>query len=103
MGIITRKNEAQPRIVQVKAKHFNSLKVAIAAVLIIVMVLMTAIVAFKHTIVQQKQENSRLQSQVATLQGQIEKESQDAAAYQCRKRRQPQQSGVLFAGYTGQA
>lgn len=77
MGIITRKNEAQPRIVQVKAKHFNSLKVAIAAVLIIVMVLMTAIVRLSTQTVQQKQENSRLQSQVAVLQGQIEKESQD--------------------------
>jgi murein DD-endopeptidase MepM/ murein hydrolase activator NlpD len=77
MGIITRKNNAQPRVVQVKAKHFNSLKVAVAAVLIVVMVLMTAIVRLSTQSLQQRQENSRLQSQVAALQGQMEKESQD--------------------------
>ncbi|WP_454803380.1 peptidoglycan DD-metalloendopeptidase family protein [Mucilaginibacter phyllosphaerae] len=77
MGIITKKNSAQPRIVQVKAKHFNSLKVAVAAVLIIVMVLMTTIARLSTQTLAQRQENSRLQSQIAALQGQIDKEAQD--------------------------
>ncbi|PLW91275.1 peptidoglycan DD-metalloendopeptidase family protein, partial [Mucilaginibacter sp.] len=78
MGIIYRKNNAQPRIVQVKARHVNSLKFTVAAVLIVVMVLMTAIVRLSSQAAQQRQENSRLQSQIATLQGQIEKNDQDA-------------------------
>jgi len=77
MGIITKKNSAQPRIVQVKAKHFNSLKVAVAAVLIIVIVLMTTIARLSTQTLAQRQENSRLQSQIAALQGQIDKEAQD--------------------------
>ena len=78
MGFITQKSNARPRVVEIKAKHFNSLKVTIAAVLIIVMVLMTAIVRLSTQSVQQRQENSRLQSQIAALQGQIEKENEDA-------------------------
>jgi murein DD-endopeptidase MepM/ murein hydrolase activator NlpD len=85
MGIITRKNNVQPRTVQIKAKHFNSLKFTIAAVLIIVMVLMTAIVRLSTKSVQQTQENSRLQSQVATLQGQIDKEAEDALLVNAEK------------------
>ncbi len=42
------------------------------------MVLMTAIARLSTQTLAQRQENSRLQSQVATLQGQIDKESQDA-------------------------
>ncbi|QHS55650.1 peptidoglycan DD-metalloendopeptidase family protein [Mucilaginibacter sp. 14171R-50] len=85
MGIITRKDSAQPRVVQVKAKHFNSLKFTIAAVLIVVMVLMTAIVRLSSQSAQQRQENSRLQSQIAALQGQIDKESQDAVLLNAEK------------------
>ncbi|MGY4535779.1 murein DD-endopeptidase MepM/ murein hydrolase activator NlpD [Mucilaginibacter sp. UYNi724] len=85
MGFITKKNDAQPRIVQVKAKHFNSLKVTIAAVLIVVMVLMTAITRLNTQSLQQRQENSRLQSQVAALQGQIDKESEDALLVNAEK------------------
>ncbi|MCO5937106.1 M23 family metallopeptidase [Mucilaginibacter sp. RB4R14] len=85
MGIITKKNNAQPRIVQVKARHFNSLKVTVAAVLIIVMVLMTAIARLSTKTLAQRQENSRLQSQVVALQGQIDKESQDALLLNAEK------------------
>jgi murein DD-endopeptidase MepM/ murein hydrolase activator NlpD len=85
MGIITKKNNDQPRIVQVKAKHFNSLKFAVAAVLIIVMILMTAIVRLSTQSVQQRQENTRLQSQVAALQGQIDKESQEELVVNAEK------------------
>ncbi|MEB0261046.1 MULTISPECIES: M23 family metallopeptidase [unclassified Mucilaginibacter] len=85
MGIITKKNNAQPRIVQVKARHFNSLKVTVAAVLIIVMALMTAIARLSTQTLAQRQENSRLQSQVAALQGQIDKESQDALLVNAEK------------------
>lgn len=85
MGFITKKNDAQPRIVQVKAKHFNSLKVTVAAVLIVVMVLMTAITRLNTQSLQQRQENSRLQSQVAALQGQIDKESEDALLINAEK------------------
>ncbi|MET3978656.1 murein DD-endopeptidase MepM/ murein hydrolase activator NlpD [Mucilaginibacter sp. UYP25] len=85
MGFITKKNDAQPRIVQVKAKHFNSLKVTVAAVLIVVMVLMTAITRLNTQSLQQRQENSRLQSQVAALQGQIDKESEDALLVNAEK------------------
>ena len=78
MGIFTPKNQPQPRVVQVKAKHVNSLKVVIAAVFIMVMVLMTAIFRLNDVTVKQSQENGRLQSQIASLQGQLEKESTDA-------------------------
>ena len=85
MGIITRKNDAQPRVIEVKAKHFNSLKVTVAAILIVAMVLMMAIVRLSTQTVQQRQENSRLQSQIAVLQGQIEKESEDALLVNAEK------------------
>jgi murein DD-endopeptidase MepM/ murein hydrolase activator NlpD len=85
MGIITRKNSVGPRVVQVKAKHFNSLKVVVGAVLIVVMVLMTAIARLSTQTSQQRQENSRLQSQIATLQGQIDKENQDALLVNAEK------------------
>jgi hypothetical protein len=49
------------------------------------MVLMTAIVRLSTQTVQQRQENSRLQSQVAALQGQIEKESQEALLVNAEK------------------
>ena len=78
MGIFTQKNEARPRVVQVKAKHFNNLKVAAAAILIIVMVLMTAIIRLSSTAQKQSQENNRLQSQISALQVQLEKENEDA-------------------------
>lgn len=85
MGIITKRSNTQPRVVQVKAKHFNSLKVTVAAVLIIVMVLMTAIARLSTQSLEQRQENSRLQSQVAALQGQLDKESQDALLINAEK------------------
>ncbi|WP_374949518.1 M23 family metallopeptidase [Mucilaginibacter sp.] len=78
MGISTQKNEARSRVVQVKARHVNHLKYAVAAVLIIVMVLMTAIIRLNTTAIQQSQENSRLHSQIAALQGQLDKENEDA-------------------------
>ncbi|PAW92023.1 hypothetical protein CKK33_00340 [Mucilaginibacter sp. MD40] len=92
MGIIYRKNNAQPRIVQVKARHVNSLKFTVAAVLIVVMVLMTAIVRLSSEAAQQRQENSRLQSQIATLQGQIEKNDQDALLQSAAKEGQRSQA-----------
>ncbi|MFD0766034.1 peptidoglycan DD-metalloendopeptidase family protein [Mucilaginibacter lutimaris] len=85
MGIITKKNNPQPRVVQVKARHFNSLKVTVAAVLIVVMVLMTAIARLSTKTLEQRQENSRLQSQIAALQGQLDKESQDALLINAEK------------------
>jgi murein DD-endopeptidase MepM/ murein hydrolase activator NlpD len=85
MGIFTQKNEVRPRVVQVKAKHFNNIKVAGAAVLIIVMVLMTAIIRLSSTAQKQSQENSRLQSQIATLQGQLDKGNEDALLVNAEK------------------
>ncbi|MFD0794872.1 peptidoglycan DD-metalloendopeptidase family protein [Mucilaginibacter litoreus] len=85
MALISEKNNARPRVVQVKAKHVNSLKFAVAAVLIIVMVLMTAVVRLSTQAMQQKQENSRLQSQIASLQGQIDKNEEDALLSNAQK------------------
>ncbi|WP_199502001.1 M23 family metallopeptidase [Mucilaginibacter conchicola] len=85
MGIIFKKNEAQPRIVQVKAKHVNSLKFTVAAVLIVVMVLMTAVMRLSTQAEQQRHENNRLQSQVAALQGQIDKTEEDALLQSAEK------------------
>lgn len=78
MGIFTQKNQTQPRVVQVKAKHFNSLKFAIAAGLIIVMVLMTAILRLNRRVAEQSNENARLHSQVASLQTEMDKTTEDA-------------------------
>jgi murein DD-endopeptidase MepM/ murein hydrolase activator NlpD len=78
MGIFTQKNQTQPRVVQVRAKHFNSLKVAMAAGLIIVMVLMTAIMRLNSQVVAQTNENTRLHSQIATLQNEVDKTTEDA-------------------------
>ncbi|AMR31566.1 hypothetical protein A0256_09075 [Mucilaginibacter sp. PAMC 26640] len=77
MGIFTQKNHAQPRVIQVKAKHFNSFKVAMAAGLIVVMVLMAAVLRLNSQVVQQNHENSRLHSQIATLQDEIDKTQED--------------------------
>jgi murein DD-endopeptidase MepM/ murein hydrolase activator NlpD len=85
MGIFTQKNDAQPRVVQVKAKHFNSLKLVVAAVFIMVMVLMTAIFRLNSVAVKQSQENSRLQSQIAALQSQLDKENEEALLINAEK------------------
>src|SRR3954467_6842629 len=85
MGIFTQKYEPRPRVVQVKAKHFNNIKGAGTAVLIIVMVLMTAIIRLSSTAQKQSQENSRLQSQIATLQVQLNKENEDALLVNAEK------------------
>jgi cell division protein FtsL len=68
MGIFTQKNQTQPRVVQVRAKHFYSLKLAIAAGLIMVMVLMAAIMKLNNQVAEQAHENTRLHSQIAALQ-----------------------------------
>lgn len=78
MGIITQKNQAQPRVIQVKAKYFKSFKVALAAGLIMVMVLMTAVMRLNSQVAQQNHENSKLHSQIAALQGEIDKKQEDA-------------------------
>jgi murein DD-endopeptidase MepM/ murein hydrolase activator NlpD len=78
MGIFTQKNDNQPRVVQVKAKHFNRIKFGVAAALIIVMVMMTAIVRLNSQLAHKSHENNRLQSQIATLQGEIDKTQEDA-------------------------
>jgi murein DD-endopeptidase MepM/ murein hydrolase activator NlpD len=85
MGLFTQKNDAQPRVVQVKAKHFNSLKLVVAAVFIMVMVLMTAIFRLNSVAVKQSQENSRLQSQIAALQSQLDKENEEALLINAEK------------------
>jgi len=85
MGIFTQKNEAQPRVVQVRAKHINSLKLVVAAVFIMVMVLMTAIFRLNSVAVKQSQENSRLQSQIAALQSQLDKENEEALLINAEK------------------
>jgi murein DD-endopeptidase MepM/ murein hydrolase activator NlpD len=85
MGIITRKNGAQPRVVEVKAKHFNTLKFVVATVLILVMGLMTIIIRINSKAVAVNQENSRLQSQVAALQSQIDKDAQEALLLNAEK------------------
>ena len=85
MGIITQKNQAQPRVIQVKAKHFTSFKLAMATGLIIVLVLMTAIMRLNNVVAQQSNENSRLHSQVATLQGEIDKSQDDALLLNAEK------------------
>ncbi|MBD1394238.1 M23 family metallopeptidase [Mucilaginibacter glaciei] len=85
MVIFTQKNEARPRVVQVKAKHFNNIKVAGVAVLIMVVVLMTAVMRLSSTAEKQSQENSRLHSQIAALQGQIDKGNEDALLVNAEK------------------
>jgi murein DD-endopeptidase MepM/ murein hydrolase activator NlpD len=85
MGIFTQKNAAQPGVVQVKAKHINSLKLVVATVFIMVMVLMTAIFRLNSIAVKQSQENSRLQSQIAALQSQLEKENEEALLINAEK------------------
>ena len=78
MGIFTQKNQTQPRVVQLKAKHVNSLKLAIAAGLIIVMVLMTAIMRLNSVVAEQSHENTRLHSQIAVLQNEVDKTTEEA-------------------------
>ncbi|TWR30254.1 M23 family metallopeptidase [Mucilaginibacter pallidiroseus] len=78
MGILSSKNEASPRVAQVKARYFNSIKMVVAAVLITVMILMTAIFRLSNDNLKKSQENSRLQSQIESLQSQLEKESSTA-------------------------
>lgn len=103
MGFLFNRNEAQPRIVQVKAKHVNSLKFTVAAVLIVVMVLMTAIIRLSTQTEQQRHENSRLQSQIATLQGEIDKTEQNALLETAQKDGQRSKSGIILGRYTVKA
>jgi murein DD-endopeptidase MepM/ murein hydrolase activator NlpD len=98
MGILSQKNDAQPKIIQVKAKHVNTLKLAIAAVLIMVMVLMTAIIRLSTQTVKQSQENSRLQSQVVALQEQINKENEDALLVNAEKEGNRSQAAGYIEG-----
>jgi murein DD-endopeptidase MepM/ murein hydrolase activator NlpD len=78
MGIFTQKNQTQPRVVQVRAKHFYSLKLAIAAGLIMVMVLMAAIMKLNNQVAEQAHENTRLHSQIAALQTEVDKTTEEA-------------------------
>ncbi|MBK0377866.1 M23 family metallopeptidase [Mucilaginibacter segetis] len=78
MNLFTRNNDARQRVVQVKAKHFNNLRLGIAAVLVIVMILMSVIIRLNSEAVKTSQENSRLQSQLALLQSQVNKESEQS-------------------------
>lgn len=98
MGIITQKNSIQPRVIQVKAKYFNHLKYAIAAGLIVVMVLMTAIFKLSSQTARQSQENSRLHSQIAALQGQIDKEAEDALLSNAEKEGNRSKAAGYIAG-----
>ncbi|TSD64103.1 M23 family metallopeptidase [Inquilinus sp. KBS0705] len=85
MGIITRKNDAPHRVVTLKARHFNTIKYVIATVMIVVMGLMTVIIRLNSQAQKQSEENSRLHSQVAALQTQIDKGEQDALLLNAQK------------------
>lgn len=85
MGIITQKNQPQPRVVQIKARYLNSIKLAVAAVLVIIMVLMAAIFRLNSQTVAQSQENTRLHNQIASLQSQIDKTNEEALLMSAEK------------------
>jgi len=69
--IFIRKNYPQAKIVEVKARHFNRLKSFSAIAVVLTIILTVTIVHLSSQTKQQVAENSKLQSQIAALQSQI--------------------------------
>jgi len=70
--IFIRKNSAQAKIVEVKARHFNRLKAFSALALVITVLLTVGIVAVSSKSREEIAENNKLQSQIAALQTQMD-------------------------------
>jgi len=70
-AIFINKKQSHPRVVEVKAHHFNRLKSFSAAALVLTVTLTIAIVHLSSKTQQQTEENSKLQSQIAQLRSQV--------------------------------
>src|ERR1700712_5146288 len=68
-------NRHQTRILQVKAKHFNGLKLVIALILSVSAGLTYTVKRLHDDTVQKQQENSRLLSQISVLRSEVDENS----------------------------
>ena len=65
------KNRNQVKVLQVKARHFNGLKVIVAIILSVAAGLSYSVVRLNDSGTQKEQENYRLQAQIRALQGEV--------------------------------
>jgi len=84
-AIFIKKSHEQAKIVEVKARHFNRLKFFSAIALTLTIILTIGVISLSSKTREQVEENSKLQTQIAALQTQIDSEVNNENALSAEK------------------